>query len=100
MNVSANNLSKLDFSKLHHILPPVQQLFPYTCRTAAMDVQLVGAAALGAAGATAVLTALAQRGAAPWLRNRSNKAEPANGNLHDSQQSAGSKKCVQTPCLC
>ena len=65
-----------------------------------MDVQLVGAAALGAAGATGVLLALAQRGAAPWLRNQRNKAEPANGSLHDNEQSAGTNKCVQTPCLC
>jgi hypothetical protein len=64
-----------------------------------MDAQLVGAAALGAAGATGVLIALAQRGAAPWLHKRSNKAEPANGSLHDNEQSAGSNKCVLSPLL-
>lgn len=65
-----------------------------------MEAQVVGAAALGAAGATGVLLALARRGAAPWLQNRKQKAESTNGSLFSNQQRADSGRCVCTARLC
>ena len=65
-----------------------------------MEAQVVGAAALGAAGATGVLLALARRGAAPWLQNRKQKAESTNGSLLSDEQSPDSGGCVCTACLC
>lgn len=47
-----------------------------------MEAQLVGAVLLGAVGATGTLTALARRGAAPWLRAKEPvKDTETNGEL-------------------
>ena len=49
-----------------------------------MEAQIVGAVLLGAVGATGALTALARRGAAPWLRAKEPvKDTEMNGELLD-----------------
>ena len=58
-----------------------------------MEVQLIGAAVLGAVGATGALTALARRGAAPWLRARKPVEDTqANGELLDDKDSEKTKR--------
>lgn len=52
-----------------------------------MEVQLVGAVVLGAVGATGALTALARRGAVPWLRARRPAEDThTNGELLDGKE--------------
>lgn len=61
-----------------------------------MELQLVGAAALGAAGATCVLLTLARRGAAPWLQGKRQKGDcPTNGSLLSGEQSQDSDRCTR-----
>ncbi len=63
-----------------------------------MELQLVGAVALGAAGATGVLLTLARRGAAPWLHSKRQKGDgPTNGSLLSSDESKDSNRCTHRP---
>ena len=60
-----------------------------------MELQLVGAVALGAAGATGVLLTLARRGAAPWLHSKRQYGDGlTNGSLLCTDESKDSNRCT------